>query len=469
MSRIFSLPELLQNLKALDYNCPDEISFDGTNINSKKIQSGNIFFAIKGNKVDGHDFVKNAFDNGAKICIIDHFTPTIVGNKFPYILVENVRENLFVLAKYCRKTFKGKIIALTGSAGKSTTKNWLFEILKNFKKTFSTYKNQNTDIGSALTLTNCEQDVEFCVMELGMSTRGEISASSKLIEPNIALILNIKPVHIENFNSLLEIAQEKSDIVDGLKKNSAIFVNREETPFEKIVEYINSKNKNVKIFSFGKNENCDCLLKSFQLQDENIFVNASILGNDIDFFLQNVGEQFISSTLAILGIAKYLDLFEQEVVKKLNDLHLYPGAGEISEIKTSQGKIKIIDETHNANPASVIWAIKKLSAIEGKRKIAVLGAMYELGDYLQQGLDEVLKSLLENKIDLVFTCGKEIKYLFDKLPAKIQGKHCDEVETKILDDVVNGGDIFLVKGSHGVNLKKGRMYGFVEKLCSFAS
>lgn len=301
-----------------------------------------------------------------------------------------------------------------------------------------------------------------------MSTRGEISKSSKLIEPDIALITNVKPVHIENFNSLLEIAQEKSDIVDGLKENFAVFINRDETPFDDVVEYINSKNKNVKIFSFGANESCDCELKTFQLNEKNIFVGASIFGEEINFELQNVGEQFIRNTLAILGIAKCLNLSVQETAKKLKNLHLYQGAGEIFEIQTARGKIKIIDETYNANPAAVVYAIKKLAAMKGKRKIAVLGAMYELGNYLERGLDEILESLIKNKIDLVFTCGKEIKYLFDKLPEGMKGKHCDEVDTEILNDVVNDGDIFLVKGSHGVNFKKGRMYEFVKKLCSLS-
>ena len=131
MSRKFSLEELLKNLNVIDYNCSSDSSLEGTNINSEQIKPGNIFFAIKGNKVDGHDFIKSAFDHGAKLCIIDHLTPAIVENKFPYILVENVLQSLISLARYCRKNFKGKVIAVTGSAGKSTTKNWLFEILQN--------------------------------------------------------------------------------------------------------------------------------------------------------------------------------------------------------------------------------------------------------------------------------------------------------------------------------------------------
>ncbi len=463
MSRKFSLEELLTNLNVIDYNCSDDSSFEGTNINSEQIKPGNIFFAIKGNKVDGHDFLKSAFDHGAKLCIIDHLTPVIVENKFPYILVENVLQSLISLAKYCRKNFKGKVIAVTGSAGKSTTKNWLYEILKNFKSAFSTYKNQNTDIGSALTLTNCDQNNDFCVLELGMSSRGEISTSSKIVKPDIAIITNVKPVHIENLHSILEIAHEKADIVDGMKSDSAIFINKEETPFDEIVRYIKAKSKNIKIFSFGSDENCDCRLNTYSFSNEEFSVDSSIFGENVEFTMQNIGEHFICNAVGILGVTKYLQFPLFDVAKKMKTLGLYSGAGQVIEV----GKIKIIDETYNANPDAVVCAIKKLALMKGKRKIAILGEMYELGDFLQQGLNEILKSLIENKIDIVFTCGPLMKSLFDKLPKKIQGGHCDDVDVKILDDFeINDGDVFLVKGSHGVNFSKGRMYEFVKSLCS---
>ena len=465
MSRKFSLEELLKNLNVIDYNCSSDSSFEGTNINSEQIKPGNIFFAIKGNKVDGHDFIKSAFDHGAKLCIIDHLTPAIVENKFPYILVENVLQSLISLARYCRKNFKGKVIAVTGSAGKSTTKNWLFEILQNFKSAFSTYKNQNTDIGSALTLTNCDQNIDFCIMELGMSTRGEISTSSKIVQPDIAILTNVKPVHIENFHSLLDIAHEKADIVDGMKSDSAIFINKEETPFDEIVECIKAKGKDINIFSFGKDESCNWRLKTYEFSNEEFSVDASIFGEDVVFTMQNVGEHFIWNAVGILGVTKYLQLSLCDVAKKMKTLGLYSGAGQVIEV----GKIKIIDETYNANPAAVVCAIKKLAMMEGKRKIAILGEMYELGDFLQQGLNEILKSLIENKIDIVFTCGPLMRNLFDRLPKEMSGGHCDDVDVKILDDfVINDGDVFLVKGSHGVNFSKGRMYEFVKDLSSYS-
>ena len=465
MSRKFSLEELLKNLNVIDYNCSNDSSFEGTNINSEQIKPGNIFFAIKGKKVDGHDFIKSAFDHGAKLCIIDHITPIILDNKFPYILVDNVLDNLISLAKYCRKNFKGKIIAVTGSAGKSTTKNWLYEILQNFKNTYVTYKNQNTNIGSALTLTNCDQNNDFCVIELGMNTRGEISKSSKIVKPDIAIITNVKPVHIENLHSILEIAHEKADIVDGMDSLSAIFINKDETPFDEIVKYIKAKGKDIKIFSFGSHESCDCRLNTYSFSNEFFSVYASIFEEDVEFIMQNVGEFFIWNVVGILGVMYYLQFSTLDVSKKLKNLELYSGAGQIIEV----GKIKIIDETYNANPDAVVCAIKKLALMKGKRKIAILGEMYELGDFLQQGLDKVLKSLIENHIDVVFTCGPLIKSLFNKLPKEMQCGHCDDVDVKILDDFeINDGDVFLVKGSHGVNFSNGRMYEFVKKLCSYS-
>lgn len=464
MSRKFSLDELIKTLTVTDYNCHNDSSFEGTNINSEQIKPGNIFFAIKGNKVDGHDFVKSAFDHGAKLCVIDHLTSVIVENKFPYILVENVLESLITLAKACRKNFKGKVIAVTGSAGKSTTKNWLCEVLQGFKSAFSTYKNQNTDIGSALTLTNCDQDIDYCVMELGMSTRGEISISSNIVKPDISILTNVKPVHIENLHSILEIAHEKADIVDGMEPGSVIFINKDETPFDEIVEYIRAKGKDVTIFSFGKDESCDCRVKKTEFRNGFFYVHATVFGEDVVFTMQNVGEHFILNAVAILGVARCLQLATSEVVKKLETLGLYSGAGQVIEV----GKIKIIDETYNANPAAVVCAIKKLAMMGGKRKIAILGEMYELGDFLQQGLDEILKSLVENKIDLVFTCGPLMKQLFDKLPNRMRGGHCDNVDVKILENIINDGDVFLVKGSHGVNFNKGRMYEFVKSLCSYS-
>jgi len=464
MSRVFSLKELLQILTVIEHNCSQNSFFEGTNINSEQVKPGNIFFAIKGNKVDGHDFIKNAFSHGAQLCIIDHLTPAIIENNFTYILVENVLESFIALAKFCRKNLKGEVIAVTGSAGKSTTKNWLAEVFKNFKTTFSTYKNQNTDIGSALTLTNCPQDTDFCVMELGMSTRGEISKSSKIIEPDIVILTNVKPVHIENFHSVLEIAQEKADVVDGMKTNSVIFINKNETPFDFIVDYIKAKGKNVKIFSFGKDESCDCWMQKSELKDGKYVVDASIFGEKVKFKMQNVGEHFIGNAIAMLGVTKYLKLPISEVEKKIETLELYPGAGQIIDVK---GKIKVIDETYNANPAAVVCAIKKLVTVQGKRKIVILGEMYELGDFLQRGLEDILECLVENKIDLVFTSGPLLRGLFDKLPKEMRGGHCDDVDVKILDGVINDGDVFLVKGSHGVNCCKGRMYEFVKNLCSY--
>ncbi len=466
-NRIFSGEELLQNMKVLQHNIQPKFYCQGVKINSKEVKDGNIFFALRGKKVDSHDFIPEALQNGAQVCIVDHLTEDLQGERFKYILVEDVLESLFRLAEYCRAEIKGQVIAVTGSAGKTTTKNWLTEILGTAGKTCSTWKNKNTDIGAALTLTNCPSDVDFCVVEVGMSTPGEISKTSRLIKPDIALITNIKPVHIGNFNSLEEIVYEKTCIVDGMSPNGTIFLNRDEMPFQTALDFIAQK-KNLNVSTFGRGEECDCFLKSVKSLDQKFSVEARIFGKEVQVELQNIGEQFIPNILGILGIVKVLNFNLEKITPHLKNLHLYSGSGLVKDVLTQKGKIKVIDESYSANPNSVVCAIRRLAALDGKRKIAILGEMYELGDYLEEGLKKIRECLIENKIDLVFTSGPGIKSLFENLPDEMRGGHCDEVDGGMLDGIMEEGDIFLVKGSHGSNAENGRMYEFVKRLFSYS-
>ena len=223
----------------------------GISIDSRTIEKGDMFFALSGENFNGNDFIDDAIRKGASVCISDDIRKVNLVNIKKVIQVDNVLEALNSLALYRRKSLKGVVIGITGSLGKTSTKEMFKLVLSSYGKTFATKKNLNNHYGLPLSLISCPKDVDFCILELGMSAKGEIANLTKIANPNIAVITNIHPVHLEFFNSIEEIAYAKSEIFENIAPSGFGILNSNSNHFE--IQNNQAKEYGVKICKFGKN------------------------------------------------------------------------------------------------------------------------------------------------------------------------------------------------------------------------
>ena len=462
-SKKYQVSDLVRIIDPVEYRC-DVDCVGGVTIDTRVVSCNNVFVAIKGNRIDGHNLVNDAYNNGARYFIVDHVNEQLCDKN--YFIVGETKNALRQIAQWSRDNFLGKIIAVTGSVGKSTTKDWLSYILSNFGKTQSTLKNKNCYLWVDVTLANFEEDSRYGVVELGMNHRGEISSFSNVVKPHIALITKICSAHIGNLLSLQNIAYEKCDIVSGLVQGGILFINRDEELFDDMVKYVKMFRQDVNIVTFGWDKKADYRIVDVIMTDNGWIVSAGCNDRVVKYKLNGVGRHFIPNTIGILGILDYLKVDIDKATKYFEDLTPCEGRGMVHVINTSVGDIIVIDETYNANPESMKAAIENLGSYVDNRKIAVLGDMLELGDSAAVEHTKLVKLLVENRIDKVYCFGSLMRNLFENIPRKMKGECSDDIEVllkRIVSDVKKN-DVFLVKGSHNGDGGNGCMYPIVERL-----
>ena len=426
-------------------------------VDSRLVKQNDIFIAIKGVNKDGHDYVKSAFDNGALFAIVDHDLG--LDN---CIIVDNTTESIRHICEFARERFKGKIIAVTGSVGKTTTKEWLHYLLSFYGKTEKTFDNYNGQINSLLTLINFNKDIDYGVIEVGMNNIGEIEKISQNIKPNISIITSIAPVHLENLVSIENIAKEKANISIGAKEGIKVIINSDIPFLNNIEEIIKNRNQYCVKYGYSSDE-----YKFLDPDNQySSLINIAIKGKKYSFVLPCFGYHHKYNILGILTLLNELDLDISVALNHISELKIPHGRGNIYE----KNGYMIIDETFNANPESMSKALLYFSRINNeniKRKIAILGDMMELRQsiYYHQNLIFLL-----NGIDKVFTYGKNMKALYDILPSDLQGGYSENNIKNILELLhPKEGDAYLIKGSHNIscmsqNEPNGEMYTIVEYL-----
>ncbi len=431
------------------------LTLKNISINSKTIKKNDVFFAIKGEKIDGNNFVTEAFKKKASLAIVNRLTKNLSSLK--QVKVNNSLNFLTNCSKIFRKNLKNKIIAITGSCGKTTLKEMLGSTLKKVSKTSFSQKSFNNKYGVPLSLFNLKQNDDFGVLEVGMDKKGEIDALSQIIKPDIGIITNISYAHSKNFKNINGIASAKAEIIKNIKPNGAIILNGDDQFFN-FHKKIALKRK-LKVFSFGINNKflSTKLIKIKKLNNKfKLFIK---LENCLySFYSKNNNKSNIYNILATLTLVNiYKDL------NKINkNIFLYfkspEGRGDFSKIRLNNRNIILVDETYNSNPLSLKTAIENFDQIEkvNSKKYLVLGDMLELGKHSIKQHKLISKIINKSNIHKVYVYGRDIKETFKNLKtikkAKILTKKLQIIDL-IRKDLKNN-DYLMIKGSNATGLHK---------------
>lgn len=437
--------------QALGVLVDETVRVSGISIDTRTLKPGDLFLAFQGEKVDGHDFVKKAVEQGASVCLVERFVDGV--QKERQILVPNVLKALETLAIFARNRSEALFIGITGSSGKTTTKEMLKTCLSSKGTTYATKGNFNNEIGVPLTLAGLPLNAKYAVIELGMNHKGEISKLTNLVRPDVSVITMIGSAHREFFETEADIALAKSEIFEGQKKGSVAVLNHNSEYFDLMKK--EAEEKELKVISFGENEAADFCLKSCVITDE-CFVSCERYQQQYDYKIQFLGKHFAMNSLAVLASVEALGISLDEILPVIKKTAPIQGRGRMQKINFKNGYITLIDDCYNANPSSMQASLSVLGRQTGGRKIAILGQMLELGENAEQMHKDLLKFVLENQIDRVYTIGTLMKCLNDVLPKELQGGYFDRVDefVPLIFDQINENDIILVKGSNGVKLNK---------------
>ncbi len=431
--------------------CDKDVKITGVSIDTRTLKKGDLFIALKGDFSDGHDYIGKAAEADAAAAITDRD----IDADLPLVKTEDTLQALRDLGAAARDRSKALRFGVTGSAGKTGTKEMLGIVLKEFGKTHTSVKSYNNHWGVPLTLSRMPEDTEYGVFEMGMNHAGEISDLSKMVHPNIAIITTVLPAHIENFENEAGIARAKSEIVDGMDKDGVLILNADNPHFETL-QKIGRDAGLTKIYGFGEEEDADATITDIKLAADGSKVKARILGEAVKFKLSIPGKHIALNALAVLTAIKAAGLDVERAAKILTKAEPIEGRGQKLEIKIEKGQppLVIIDESYNANPEAMKAAFKVLEMVEPKgdgRRIAVLGDMLELGPTGPTMHADLANPLLMAKADLVFTCGPQMEALFSTLPPPWQGAH-EKDSFALRDPLLNAvrpGDVVLIKGSLG--------------------
>ena len=432
----------------LKVDVPSDINSNIVQFNSKDVKPGDLFIALKGNG-DGHDYVTDAIENRNAAVAIVHQEK--YRKKYPdkTILVKDTYQALIKLAGYKRLRSKAKFIAITGSIGKTTTKSILGFFLSRISNCFVSRGNFNNYLGVAINLASISLDAEYAVFEIGMNNPGEIAVLSKFIKPDIAIITNIEPVHLGNFNSINEIAYEKSEIFSYMGNNGIAILNINNSYF-KLLQSKFLQGKNRKIFSFGFSKNADATISQYEVKNAKSKIILSIMKQNLIINTFLIGKHnainILSASLAFYILTKKLEISSIENFKPLK------GRGQVLNIRSN--KVILIDESYNASPEATKSALMNLTYYSNiKRKIAILGDMLELGDkeiYYHKELANYIK--VNKLVTKVITVGKLSAFTYNKLPLKLRMHHFDTTTLLLekINEIINDGDLILCKASFGM-------------------
>jgi UDP-N-acetylmuramoyl-tripeptide--D-alanyl-D-alanine ligase len=434
---------------------PEAIS--GLSIDSRTIAPGEAYFAIKGDVHDGHDFVDAALKAGAGLAVVAAVQRDKFAAGAPLLVVDDVLAALVLLAHASRARLGAQIIAVTGSVGKTSTKEALRSVLAVQGDTHASTASFNNHWGVPLSLARCPASARFAIFEIGMNHSGEITPLVKMVRPHAAIVTTVEPVHLEFFAGIEAIADAKAEIFSGVEPGGAVVLNRDNSQFARL-EAQAKKAGISRIVSFGADEKSDARLLDVSLHAICSAVHANILGHDITYKIGMPGRHMAMNSLAVLAGATLLGADLARAALSLSQLEAPAGRGVRRVLEVGNGEATLIDESYNANPASMSAALNVLGqAPVGPhgRRIAVLGDMLELGPTgpaLHRGLIEAVRA---NQIDLIYCCGPLMRNLWDALSTGKRGGYAENSAALEAQAVaaIRTGDAIMVKGSLGSKMK----------------
>jgi UDP-N-acetylmuramoyl-tripeptide--D-alanyl-D-alanine ligase len=430
---------------------------NGLSIDTRTLRQGDLFVALKDVR-DGHDFVRDAFKAGAAAAMISGENAYRLHGAGPLLVVENVLGGLEMLGRVARERMHGRVIAVTGSVGKTSTKEMLACAFRPQGATHASVASYNNHWGVPLTLARMPAGTEFGIFEIGMNHPYEILPLTGMVRPEIAIVTTVAPVHLAQFRSLASIADAKGEIFAGLLPGGAAIINRDILHFERLKAHALASPAG-RIVSFGEAEGADARLLSATCKADWSDVEADILGRRVHYRVGAPGRHLVQNSLAVLAAVKLAGADLDEAAAALARFAVSDGRGKRLVLSGPGGTITLLDESYNANPSSMRAAMQVAGTIPiggAGRRIAVLGDMLELGDAGPSLHAELAEAADAGAIDLVFCAGPLMKNLFDALPANRQGGYAADSAAlePIVLDAVRAGDVVTVKGSNGSRMAR---------------
>jgi UDP-N-acetylmuramoyl-tripeptide--D-alanyl-D-alanine ligase len=433
----------------------------GLSIDSRSLNPGEGFIAIRGLHRDGHAFVVAALEAGAVCAVVESAFPS--GDEEKLVRVADTFAALNDLGRASRaRVERAVVIGVTGSAGKTGTKEALRLALTPSGTVHASSKSYNNQWGVPLSLANMAKSINFGVFEIGMNHAGEIDVLTRLVRPHIAIVTTVAPVHLGYFHSVEEIADAKAEIFHGLEPGGTAIINRDLPYYERLAAH--ARAQGAKIVGFGGAKEAQVRLLSSELAANGSTIRADILGEIVDYCLGAPGSHLVHNSLAVLAAVKVAGADLARAAAALVHLHAQAGRGRRFLLETKGGVVAIVDESYNANPASMRAALSTLGLAprsDFRRRVAVLGDMLELGPEGPQLHQELAEAVDGAGVDVVFACGELMASLYEALPASRRGAYAKTSEelAPTLIERVGPGDIIMVKGSLG-----SRMAPLVEAL-----
>jgi UDP-N-acetylmuramoyl-tripeptide--D-alanyl-D-alanine ligase len=426
----------------------------GVSIDSRTIKKGNLFVAIPGERFDGHQFVLEAAQKGASLVIMSNAKMNLLEkkkfNETFVVLVEDTKKALREIAFWHRNKFELPTVAVTGTNGKTTTKDMIAEICLSKFKVLKSIKSYNNLVGVPLTLFELDKDTQVLVLELGMSNLGEIGILTKTAKPNLGVITNIAPAHLESLESLEKIAQAKFELLDNMPLPYTAVLNADDEFLAKKVKELKEK-----AISFGIKNKADFKADEVATSDEG-YVGFKI-NDKLDINLKLLGEHNVYNALASFAVGSFLGVDELKIKESLERY----APSELRMELVRMGNVKVINDSYNANPVSMEKALKTLKQMKSEgRKIAVLGDMLELGEKTFDYHLKLGKSVAKSGIDLLLTVGRFSLAIgqgareYGMSPEKIWAFDNNERTSAYLLENLKAGDLVLIKGSRRMKLEE---------------
>jgi UDP-N-acetylmuramoyl-tripeptide--D-alanyl-D-alanine ligase len=424
----------------------------GISIDSRTLAKGDAFFAIKGDNRDGHGFVENALKAGAGLAVVARSERQRFPNA-PLLCVDDVLDGLRALARASRARMGGRVIAVTGSVGKTTTKEALRLALSADGATHASVASYNNHWGVPLSLARCPATAKYAVFEIGKNHAGEITPLTKLVRPHVAVVTAIEPVHLEYFGTLEKIAEAKAEIFAGVESGGAAVLNRDNAQFAQLGAAARAAGIK-RIVSFGEHAEADARLMRLSLQSDSSTIEARVLGQSVTYKVGTPGRHNALNSLAVLAAASLAGADLALAALALGNLKPPSGRGTRSVLTVPGGNVLLIDESYNANPASMRAAIALLGQApvgQQGRRIAVLGDMLELGPQGGELHRALAKVIAETGVDVVFCAGPLMQQLWEALPSRARGGYSETAAAlePVVIEAIRAGDAVMVKGSLG--------------------
>ncbi len=432
-------------------------SITGISIDSRTLAKGEAYFAIKGDVHDGHAFVEAAIRNGAALAVVEQAQAHKFADSLPLLIVPDVLAGLVELGRASRARMQAQVIAVTGSVGKTSTKEALRCVLSAQGRTHASVASFNNHWGVPLSLARCPASTQYAIFEIGMNHAGEITPLVQMVRPHVAIVTTVEPVHLEFFGSVEAIADAKAEIFAGVEPGGAAVLNRDNPQFARLAKA--AKAAGVKrVVTFGESSEAEARLLDISLHAACSAVHANVLGHEVTYKLGMPGRHMAMNSLAVLAASSLAGADLARSALALSQMQAPAGRGVRVHLGVAGGEALLIDESYNANPASMRAAISVLAKAhvgEHGRRIAILGDMLELGPTGRELHAEIAEAIRANAIDMVFCCGPLMRSLWDALPSNRRGGYADSsaaLESEVAS-AVRAGDALMIKGSLGSKMK----------------